>query len=199
MVFQFPNFILLWGCAITLFSDFALLCFNMIVLHTAVVPWNFALPPKILPTTRLLHEPEESFCSLFSPPLHKLQSEPHIPQDPHISLELSPGYPTDFENNVGVTLFLLLLWSGCNWSWCYTDISKREHLHKNLNYTISACKFGSYVCSDNKTKHYQQHPTQLFRKSQWSSVILWGSHLRWRCDGKHSAFQVKKGKKEQQH
>lgn len=72
MVFQFPNFILLWGCAITLFSDFALLCFNMTVLHTAVVPRSSALPPKILlSTTRLLHEPEESFCSLFSPGLLK--------------------------------------------------------------------------------------------------------------------------------
>lgn len=29
MVFQFPGFVQLWGCAVTHFSDFVLLCFNM--------------------------------------------------------------------------------------------------------------------------------------------------------------------------
>lgn len=53
MVFQFPKFVQLWGCAITHFSDFALLYFNMIVIHTAVVVWSSASPPKIL----LYHTP----------------------------------------------------------------------------------------------------------------------------------------------
>lgn len=70
MVFQFPKFILLWGCAIILFSDFALLYLNITVLYTAVDAELHGTSPKILlSTTCLLRDPEKLSCSLFSLPL----------------------------------------------------------------------------------------------------------------------------------
>lgn len=175
MVFQFPKFVQLWGCAITHSSDFALLYFNMIVIHTAVVVWSSASPPKILlSTTHLLHEPEKSSYSLFSPPLcctNLLMRGMLLQQMSHFKGLLSgiirwtlvwatqSRGPTCLSG--AISWLSHWFWEQC-WSYPITIVTtimlqlelvlyiyikeERQPLHTYLNCIIFAWKFGSYVC-----------------------------------------------------
>lgn len=69
-------------------------------------------------TSTVLHKPinvgnvSAIKVSFLMPPIRHNQinsSLSHTFHRIHTALELSAGYPTDFENNVGFTLFLLLL------------------------------------------------------------------------------------------
>lgn len=171
--FPVPQIYIVVRCAIRPFSDFALLHFNMIVLHTAACSLKLYIISKKSP---LNHMPPSWAREIILLPLLTstvLHKPIHVGNVSAIKVSfLIPPIRHNQINSTRSTYLCgairwlsLWFWEQC-WTYCITTCcyyhaairagamnmkDKRAHLHKYLNCTIFACKFYSYVCFDNKT------------------------------------------------